>query len=351
MSRHPRLFILCSRALRGPGTFSISIRGARVMTYSQDVWDPSNEKQWVNAVAQSKLPPLVISVALTGGVHGKESNPNLPETAEEQAQQAYDCYNAGATYVHLHARVPGQPWQTSTDSAVYRNMNRKVREKCPKIIINNTCGGGYGADLSQALAPLEANPEAASLDIGPLATRFIMKKRPEAGRMEDVNFEAVAPFGYEMTETYAKAMMDKGVRPEVEVFHPGCWSLVHNLIDKGLLKPPYLTQLVFGFQSGSYPTPKQIIHLAETAPKPSSLTVLGVGPWQPSVMTMGILMGMNVRTGMEDNLYMGKGQQVQSNAQLVEKVVRLARELGREIATPEQAREILGFSQTPTTYD
>lgn len=321
------------------------------MTYRQDLWDPSNERQWVNAVAKSELPPLVISVAITGGVHGKESNPNLPETAEEQAQHAYDCYNAGATYIHLHARVPDAPWNVSTDAEVYRNMNRMVRQRCPGIIINNTCGGGLGADLSQALAALDANPECASLDIGPLATRFTVKKRPEAGRMEDEAFEAIAPFGYAQTEAYARAMLDKGVRPEVEVWHPGNWSLVQNLIDKQLIKPPYLTQLVFGFQSGCYPTPKQIINLAETAPKPSSLCLLGIGPWQTSVMTMGILMGMNVRTGMEDNLYLGKGQPVQSNAQLVEKVVRLARELGREIATPEQAREMLGFSATPSTYD
>lgn len=321
------------------------------MENRQNLWDPSNQRQWVNAVAQSKLPPLVISVAITGGVHGKESNPNLPETAEEQAQQAYDCYNAGASFIHLHARVPGKPWETSTDTGVYRNLNRMVRARCPEIIINNTCGGGHGADQSQALAPLSANPESASLDIGPLATRFTMKKRPEAGRMQDEEFEAIAPFGLSQTEQYAKAMLEKGVRPEIEVWHPGNWSLVQNLIDKDLLKPPYLIQLVFGFQSGMYATPKDMIHLAETAPKPSSLCVLGVGPWQTSVLTMGILMGTNVRTGMEDNLYLGKGKPVESNAQLVEKVVRLARELGREIATPQQAREMLGFSPIPTQYE
>ena len=321
------------------------------MEYHQDLWDPSNQWQWVSRVARGNLPPLVISVAITGGVQGKESNPNLPETAEEQAQQAYDAYNAGASLIHIHARVPGKPWQTSTDTEVYRNVNRLVRQKCPDIIINNTCGGGQGADQSQALAPLGANPECASLDIGPLATRFTMKKRPEAGRMEDQHFESIAPFGYSQTENFAKAMLEKGVKPEIEVWHPGNWSLVQNLIDKGLVKPPYMIQLVFGFSSGLYPTPKDIIYLAETAPKPSNLCVLGVGPWQTSVLTMGILMGMNVRTGMEDNLYLGKGQPVQCNAQLVEKVVRIARELGREIATPKQAREMLGFSPTPTQYD
>ena len=321
------------------------------MTQHQDLWDPSNERAWVNAVARGKLPPLIISVAVTGGLAGKESNPNLPETAEEQAQQAYDCYNAGATYIHLHARDPGRPWDVSTDSEVYRNINRKVRDKCPKIIINNTTGGGLGGDESKMLASLDANPECTSLDIGPLATRFTVKKRPEAGRMEDQEFEAVMPFGFAQTERYAKAMLDKGIKPELEIWHPGNWSLVQNLIDKQLLKPPYLTQLIFGFPSGCYATPKQIINLAETAPKPSNLCLLGVGPWQTSVLTMAILMGMNVRTGMEDNLHLGKGQPVQNNAQLVEKVVRIARELGREIATPEQAREMLGFPAKPSTYN
>lgn len=317
------------------------------MEFRQDLWDPSNQRQWVNAVAQSKLPPLVISVAITGGVHGKESNPNLPETAEEQAQQAYDCYNAGASYIHIHARVPDKPWNTSTDPEAYRNVNRLVRRKCPDIIINNTTGGGEGADQSQALAAVHANPESCSLDMGPLATRFTIKKRPEAGRMEDREFEAVAPFGFAYTEKHAQAMLDKGIKPEIEVWHPGQWWLVQNLIDKKLVKPPYTIQLVFGFQSGLYPTPKDMVYLAETAPKPSSLCVLGVGPWQTTVMTMGILMGMNVRTGMEDNLYLGKGQPVQSNAQLVEKVVRIARELGREIATPEEARALLHMQKAP----
>jgi 3-keto-5-aminohexanoate cleavage enzyme len=294
---------------------------------------------------------LVISVAITGGVHGKESNPNLPETAEEQVQQAYDCYNAGASFIHIHARVPGKPWDTSTDPEVYRNVNRLVRQKCPDIIINNSTGAGQGADKSQALAPVSANPESCSLDMGPLATRFPVKKRPEAGRMEDQKFDLVTPFGFGYTETFAKAMLEKGVRPEIEVWHPGMWSLVQNLIDKNLVKPPYLIQLVFGFDSGLYPTPKDVVYLAETAPKPSSLCLLGVGPWQTPIVTLGILMGMNVRTGMEDNLYMGKGQLVQSNVQLVEKVVRLARELGREIATPKQAREMLGFPPTPSKYD
>ena len=113
------------------------------------VWNYTSPQDWLNRVAKGNLPPLIISVAITGGAHGKEINPNHPETAEEQAQQTYDCYSAGASMVHIHARQPANISLTSGNPADYRRVNALIREKCPEIIIMDTTGGGMG-DLIEA---------------------------------------------------------------------------------------------------------------------------------------------------------------------------------------------------------
>jgi 3-keto-5-aminohexanoate cleavage enzyme len=125
---------------------------------------------------------------------------------------------------------------------------------------------------------------------------------------------------------------------------------VRNLISKGLVKPPYLIGLVMGFGGGAYATPKEVIHLLECSPKPSVYSVLGVGLYQTPMVAMGITLGINVRTGMEDNVLYKKGELCKSNAQLVERVARIAKEMGREIATPKQARQMLGLSEKPSRY-
>ncbi len=320
------------------------------MEQTTEFWDYTNQQEWMKRVSKSSLPPLVITVAITGGAQGKERNPNHPETAEEQAQQTHDCYNAGASMVHIHARRPENTSLCSMDPADYLRVNRLIREKCPDIIINNTTGPGYGADMDGALRAVEANPEVASLDMGPLAVQWKFKKRPELGRPEDFEVDGVLPIGFGETEKCAKAIMEKGIKPEIEVWHPGQWWLVQNLINKDLVRPPYLIQFVMGFQSGMYATPKDVIYMLETAPMPSVFSVIGIGPWQTTMIAMGILMGINVRTGMEDNVYYSRGELCTGNAQLVEKVARMAKDLGRDVATPKQAREILGLSEVPSFY-
>jgi 3-keto-5-aminohexanoate cleavage enzyme len=242
----------------------------------------------------------------------------------------------------------------SVSPARYREINALIREKCPDVIINNTTGGGPQMNREERMASIEAGPEICSLNMGPLASRGFLKKRlpPLGGRPEDIILDLVAPqttFGE--TEMYVKAMAAKGIKPEMEVYNHGQWWLVHNLIDQSLVKPPYLIQFVMGFPSGALPTPKNLLHLVETAPMPSVISVIGIGLHQTAMVTMGILLGLNVRTGMEDNIFISRGQLCTGNTQLVEKVVRLARELGREIATPKQARQMLGLSETPSRYD
>jgi 3-keto-5-aminohexanoate cleavage enzyme len=126
--------------------------------------------------------------------------------------------------------------------------------------------------------------------------------------------------------------------------------LVYNLIEKGLVKPPYDIQFCMGLSSGSHPTPKNLIDLIYSAPKNSILHVLGVGHYQTTMATMGILLGIHVRVGMEDNVLIKQRELCKNNAQLVERVVRIARELERDIATPKQARQMLGVSEKPSKY-
>ncbi len=306
------------------------------------VWNYTNQQEWIKRVARAEFQPLIISVAITGGFTGKELNPNHPVTPEEQAAHTYDCYNAGASMVHIHARDPNNLSMPSNDVAVYRKVDALIREKCPDIIINNTTSGA-GATIEDRLASIYAPAEVASLDMGPLVIRMALK---------DFEIDMVHPTTatFSETEKFAKAMSEKGVKPEMEVWHTGQLWLVHNLIEKGLVTPPYLIQFVMGFQSGAYATPKELIHMLDSAPMPSHFFVLGVGSLQASMITMGILLGLHVRTGMEDNVYYRRHELCRDNAQLVEKVVRIARELGREIATPKQARQMLGLSEKPSQY-
>jgi 3-keto-5-aminohexanoate cleavage enzyme len=315
------------------------------------IWDFKNCYEWMSKIRKG-LPPLIISVAITGGVQGKEMNPNLPETKEEQTEQAYEAYKTGASIVHIHARRPDDPSKVSSDPSVFREINGLIREKCPEIIINNSTGGGPGLSLEEKMAGIYANPELASLNCGPFVTRmtFPPRKPPLWGRDQEVHRDVCTPITYGDTERYAKAMLENGVKPELEVYNPGQFWIVNNLIGKDLIKKPYLIQLVMGFQTGSYPTFKNLLGLIDELPSSSIFEVIGVGNFHVPMIAMAILLGGHVRTGMEDTIYYRRGQLCRSNAELVERVVRLAKELNREIATPMQARKMLGISQKPSAY-
>ena len=145
-------------------------------------------------------------------------------------------------------------------------------------------------------------------------------------------------------------MLDHNVKPEMEIWSTGHLGLVQNLIDRKLVKPPYMIQAVMGYASGAYATPKELIHLLEHSPKQSVWSVLGVGLLGIPMCAMGIVLGINVRTGMEDTILYKRGELAKNNAHLIERVVRMARDMGREIATPKQARQMLGLSEKPTSY-
>jgi 3-keto-5-aminohexanoate cleavage enzyme len=285
-------------------------------------------------------------------VQGKEAHENLPETPEEQAEQTYEAYKAGASAVHVHARNPEVWWMTSANPDDYLKINTLIREKCPDIIINNTTGGGPELSTEQRMASIYANPELCSLNLGPFVLKVPMKERTEQfphPRPEMV-YDRCIPASYADISLYAQTMKEKGIKPEMELYHPGQYWVFNDLLSQGLLDPPYYFQYVMGFQTSSFPTFGNLLGLVNELPPESIFSAIGVGPFQLPMNTLSIMLGGHVRVGMEDNLYYARGRKLKDNAESVARIVRIAKELNREIATPAQAREMLGISQTPSSY-
>jgi 3-keto-5-aminohexanoate cleavage enzyme len=322
------------------------------MSAEEITWEYRNPYEWMKRVRAANLPPLIICCAITGGVHGKEANIHLPETPEEQAQQTYEAYQAGASMVHIHARDPQKWYNTSGDPKQYRLIHRMIREKCPEIIINDTTGGSWDMTVEERVASLEAQPEAASLNMGPDMFKMTLKERrePVPSPRPEVKMVGCMPITFQEITTFARAMKQRNIKPEMEMYQPGQIWGVHDLIAQGLIEPPYLVQFVMGYTASSYATPANLLGLINELPDQSIYFVAGLGPFQLPMVTMSIMLGGHIRVGLEDNVYASRGQLYQSNAEAVERVVRIAKDLNREIATPAQARQMLGVSATPTQY-
>ncbi len=273
---------------------------------------------------------LIVTVATTGGLHGKEANPALPEQPVEIAKEAYDCYNEGAAIIHVHAR--DNTGKITSDPAVYREIHRMIREKCP-LIIQDTTGGGPGLTLEDRMRILDAQPEMASLNMGTM----LRVTGPNAGSIfMNPTWEI---------ERFARVMQERGIKAEMEVFSHAMYREVQNLIIKGLVDKPYYINLVLGmkYQGAIDATPKHLLSLIDFLPSDCIFNVSAIGGSQLPLTTLSMLMGGMVRVGMEDNIYYRKGELAHSNAQLVARTVRIARELGLEIASPEEARAMLGI--------
>jgi 3-keto-5-aminohexanoate cleavage enzyme len=319
------------------------------MKQSDFCWDYRDPYEWMKRVNKGTFPPLIITCALTGGLHGKESNENLPESAEEQADAVYEAYRAGAVSVHIHARDAENLAMTTSKAEHYSRVNRLIRERCPDIIINNTTGGSPGLTLQERMACLYADPapDMASLNPGPFMMKFFLNERkpPLAHTRPGVMFDACVPASYSDVNTFARTMKERGIKPEIELYHPGQYWVIQDLIREGNLDAPYMIQFVLGFQTSSYPTPANVLALVNELPPKSIFSLIGVGPYQLSMNVMSIILGGHVRVGMEDNLYYRRGEKVQSNAQVVARIRRIAEEMNREIASVAEAREILGLPQ------
>ncbi|MFC2039720.1 3-keto-5-aminohexanoate cleavage protein [Chloroflexota bacterium] len=313
-----------------------------------DPWNYSDQYQYMRKVARSDMQPLIITVAVTG-LSGKEDNQNVPETPREQADDAHRCYQAGATSVHIHARDDTGA-KSIADAARFRDINRMIRELCPDMIIGNTTGIGPDEPRERAVNVLEAEPELCSLNMGPVCFVFDFKERkpPLQGRDKATHAEFVQPFGFTDQERIARRALEKNIKPEMEIYNNSMFFGIRNLIQNNLLKKPYWIQAVFS-PFFIPPTIEGMANAISLLPTDSLLSVIGVGPFQLNVAVAAIIAGCHVRVGLEDNLFYRKGEMA-TNARLVERIVRIAQELGRDIATPTQAREMLGISSIPTTY-
>lgn len=298
------------------------------------------------------LPPLIICVACNGGIQGKEANEFIPETAEEIAESVAGAYEAGAAMVHIHARDPEDLTKCARDPEPWREVLRSVRERCPDIIINATTGGGPNMTMEERASSLKAGPEVASLNLAPDMSRFRLKERrpPLPNPRPALEIDECVPFTYGQIEQFASMMKERGIKPEMEIYHPGCAWVVQSLIEKGLVDKPYWIQTVMGYQTGSYPTVENVLHMLKDFPEGALWLCSAIGPYQLPLTTLATLMGGHVRVGLEDNVYFARGQKAVSNAQLVQRAVRIAHELNRPVATPTQAREILGLKAEPSKY-
>lgn len=269
---------------------------------------------------------LIITACICGAEVTKENNPAVPYTVEEIANEAYGAYKAGASIIHLHVRYDdGTPTQ---DVERFRECFEAIRAKCPDVIIQPSTGGAVGMSNDERLQPITLMPEMATLDCG--TCNF-------GGDDIFVNTE-------NMIKDFGEKMIARGIKPEVEVFDKGMIDMANRLCKKGYIKAPMHFDFVMGVNGGISGEPRDLIFMKESIPQGSTWTVAGVGRYEFPMAVMGILMGGHVRVGFEDNVYLSKGVLAKNNAELVEKVVRLAKEFGREIATPDEAREILGLA-------
>jgi 3-keto-5-aminohexanoate cleavage enzyme len=271
---------------------------------------------------------IILSVATTGSWPSKLQNPGLPVTPEEIAQAAVESWREGAAVVHVHVR--DEAGKMTCDLSRFRQVKQLIRAQGCDILINFTTSGGAGrVDESERFNSLTAGPELGSLDAG------------------SMNFnERVFLNPPDFLEELAGRMLAANVKPEIEVFDSGMIGNALTLIQNGLIKPPLWWQFVLGVKGGAPATARSLLHLIDSIPAGSLWSVCAVGWRQLPMNMLAIAMGGHARTGLEDNLYYKRGELAQSNAQLVARLARIARECGREPATPAEAREMLGLVET-----
>jgi len=273
---------------------------------------------------------LIITVAPTGSVPRKKDTPYVPVTPDEIAETAYLCEQEGASIIHVHCRDQNE--NPTSDYGVFKETVDKIRKRTHLIILVSTSGVAGKSDEERA-QPLKTNPEMASLTTGSL--NF-------AGRKPSIVYVNT----WETITFLAKKMLDMDIKPEIEAFDVGFIHQGIKLIQQRLIKEPAHFQLVMGVDGGIPATLDNLLHMHQQLPPNATFTVAGMSRWQLNMTTMSIVLGGQVRVGLEDNIYYAKGK-LAPNEEFVRRTRRLAENLQREVATPDEAREILGLKPRP----
>ncbi len=301
---------------------------------------------------------VIISCAVTGSIHTPSMSPHLPVTAASIAEQAIGAAEAGAAILHLHAREEGtgRPTQSIEE---YQKFLPVIRDGCDAII-NITTGAGLGMSMDQRLAAANHfQPELASMNMGSL--NFNISGAAKRGSFdhdwEKPYLEMTTDFI--LSNTFAqieRALTDltaHGTRFEFECYDVSHLYNLAHFVDRGMIKPPFFVQSIFGILGGIGPDPENLMHMKATADRLFGndyyLSVLAAGRHQFPLVTMGAILGGNVRVGLEDNLYLSKGELAQSNGAQVTKIRRILEDLSLRIATPDEAREMLGTKGAANT--
>jgi uncharacterized protein (DUF849 family) len=302
---------------------------------------------------------VIVSCAVTGSIHVPSQSDHLPVTPAQIAEQAIGAAEAGATVLHLHARDPetGRP---TPDPDVFAQFLPEIRSRCDAVI-NITTGGGHGMSLDERTAAAKRfAPELCSLNMGsmnfaifPMAAGISTFKHDwEAGYLE-MTRDYIFRNTVKDIETILETMGAQGTRFEFECYDVGQLYTLAHFLGRGLVKPPLYVQLIFGILGGIGPDVENLIHMKNTADRlfgdDYRWSVLGAGRHQTNLVTVGAIMGGNVRVGLEDSLYLSRGRLATSNAEQVEKLVRILGELSLEVATPDEAREMLALKGADQT--
>jgi len=305
-----------------------------------------------NLLSEGKV---IITTAITGGAHGKWSNPNLPITPEEQAKDALECYEAGATVCHIHVR--GENGLSTADLNVYNKTVRLIKEKCPIITqIGNGIGARieYGVKVSksgkrygQALKMATLEERINLLNIDPQPDMFTINAGTFEFRTNMRGMETSSIFNnpIDFNKNYVNGCKKIGAGIEIEVYDTSHMANIMELVDMGVFQPNEKLHfsIVLGIKGGAPATVKNLLNMVELLPEGSTWQVVTIGRYCLRTTMIAMCMGGNIRTGLEDTVYYRKGELVKRNAQLVERMVGVAKEIGREPATLDETREKLGL--------
>jgi uncharacterized protein (DUF849 family) len=294
----------------------------------------------------------IVTAAITGSIHTPSMSPYLPITPDEIANEAVRAWEAGATVAHIHVRDPetGRP---SPDVNLYREVAEKVKSRCD-IILCITTGGGLGMTTQQRVAAVSSlKPELASFNFGSMNFALFHAletykefKHPWERDYLAMTDDFIFPNTFKTLKESSEIFYENQTQAELEVYDLGMLSNVDFMLRRGHLKRPVYIQFVMGILGGMAATPENLMFMYKTAQDlfgTFNWSVCAAGRYQFNMCTMALVLGGNVRVGLEDNLYLDRGTKAKSNAEQVAKIIRIARELGLEPATPAEGREILGL--------